>query len=214
MKRLIALILITFIMTLTLIGCSDAVYSRGQTHLSFEYAQDVNAKVEANKFLFNKNDVTLDLFYCFYCLDNHNLDQVKDGNECIIKNEYENLHFQSNYAIYLSNNKELIFEKDEQDNLVDQKNKVNATLYRYFTFEEAFATDYGFTSSGLKINYNHSEKITIPEEFFDSSNNYVYIHVVWFWYDVLNETTSDLREKTTIEINYELLEENRVLLNN
>ena len=215
MKKTISLILVVLITALTLTGCSKPIYSSGYNSPGFEFKKEVNAKVEADRLLFDRNDVTLNFFYCFYCLDNSTIEQIKNKHENK-SNEWseQQFHYQANYAIYLSNNNQLIFEKDENDRFIDCKNKVNAQLLKYFTFEEAFANDYGYTSPKFKMNYNHSERLTIPEELLISSGDCVYIHIACFSYDVINDVVVHFGERRAIPIKYKLLGDNTVVLIN
>ena len=64
------------------------------------------------------------------------------------------------------------------------------------------------------MRYNHCEKLTIPEEFFVSSSECVYIHVVMLSLDELNQSVTSVFENTTVAINYKLLGEDKVILLN
>lgn len=218
MKRLIAFIIVVFIMTLSLTGCSRPVYVRGNRYQGFEFAQDLNLKVEANKLLFDINDVTLDFFYSLYSLDDHNLNQLKDIHWYASYGEHES-HLEAVYAIYISNNKELLLEEDESGALVDYQNGVNAKLIKFISFEEAFDTDYGYitlTNPFLKINYNHNEKLTIPAELFNSQSDYVYIHLISLVYNVsndkyYNEKLFYIPNISTLDIKYKLLRDKTIV---
>lgn len=169
-------------MTLTLTGCSGVVYSRG--YGSAIVKDELFIKAEANKRFFKKDDVTLDLFYSLYCLDDKTLEQVK--SEHYYSASDSSNQYERSYAVYISNGYYLEFEKDDAGHIIDHENKVNAILYKYITLEDSFETNYGYTSTRndlslfFKIHYNHSEKLTIPAELFDSSTNKIYIHIVSF----------------------------------
>jgi hypothetical protein len=157
----------------------------------------------------------------FYSLEHLTLEQAKAENEFIksefveARGEYIIHHFQYTYAVYLSKSEELIFEEDSSGNVVDYENEVNAQLIKYINYENSFSTNYGHKGSrelfylGF-INYNHSEKLTIPAELFDSSNDYVYIHVARFCKSVENDTMY-FAESTIVDIEYRLLGDNTVL---
>ena len=83
MKRVIALTLVILITIISLTGCSNPIYKRGEFNLGFRIYQYIYAKVEADRFIFDKNDVTLDFFYCFYRLDDQTLEQAKKDGENI-----------------------------------------------------------------------------------------------------------------------------------
>ena len=227
MKRVIALMLVVFFTIVSLTGCYTPIYKRGELNLNLGLYQQVNAKVEADRFIFNKNDVTLDFFFCFYRLDDQTLEQAKKDGENIyyetILPEFEKIlisHYRCTYAIYISNNKKLIFEMDENGALVDLEKGVNAQLLKFFDYEEAFSSNYGFTTSEnllLEMHYNHSEKLTIPENLLNTDNEYVYIHVVSLDYNVLDDRYYNSRvfhthNIYTLDIEYKLLGDNKVIL--
>ena len=228
MKRFIALTLVILIIIISLTGCSDRIYKRGVINLPWGRYQEINAKVEANKIIFDKNDVTLDFFYSFYCLEDLTLDQVKRYNDYIyyetILPDYEKVpirHIRCTYAIYISNNKELIFEKEENGALVDWENAVNAQLLKFFDYEDAFSSNYGFKFPEIfqELTYNHSEKLTIPEYLFNTNNEYVYIHILSIDYNVLedryyNSGVFHIDNIYTLDIEYKLIGDNKVILFN
>lgn len=203
--RRIALVILLFAMIMSSTACKKALYVSGNTGTGFRVDR-LQAMVKTNKIICDISDVSFDFSYGFYWLKNTSLEQEKDlaFNKCF------------HYAIYLSSNEELIFEEDENENIVDYENGVNAMLYKYFTYEEAFETNYGFYLEGIinTMRYNHCEKLTIPEEFFVSSSECVYIHVVMLSLDELNQSVARVFENTTVAINYKLLGEDKVILLN
>ena len=211
MKRLIALVLALLMLTLSLTGCSFGKYIRGDKryHISWPVIQRIYAKVEADHIIFDKNDVTLDFYYGLYKLfEISTLEQTKEHYHYIpSKEEVEKgvRHTESNFAIYISNNSELIYEKDENGCLLDPKDKVNAKLWKYISFEEAFNTNYGYSSAALDLTYNHSEKITIPADLFTSDNNLVYIHIISLLYTPEEKTYSTTNDCKCITIKYILI---------
>lgn len=215
MKRIIALILTTIIWILTLTGCFNKVYSIGDE--TFLAQKDFFAKVESDTLLFDKDNVILNFYYSLYQLDNTTIDKVREDHYYIPSEGYGNpFHQEDTYAIYLSNNEMLAFETD-QGYIIDHKNKVNAQLYKYITFEEAFKTNYGYTSTRKalqlvnSINYNHCEKLVIPAELFDEANSSVYIHIVRLQHYVYENRLVE-REMITLKIKYKFLNNNMVKL--
>ena len=183
MKKIIALILVLLLLTLSLTSCFSGKYLRGDTmyNLNWLDGQSIYAKLEADHFVFDRNDVTFDFSYGLYELGNMTLEQAKKGY-CSVpsKEEIENgaLYSESDFAIYINNSEELVFETEDDGSLIDAKNKVNAKLWKYISYDDAFSTNYGYTSVRLEVIYNHCEKITIPAEFFTPENDQVYIHIV------------------------------------
>lgn len=206
MKKIILLTLV-MIMLFTATGCQKTLFKSGDTANGF-HQNSMNALVETNKIISNKNDVTLDFSYGFYKLDEISIEQAK------ARRDYwdNDLHYQRNYAIYISNNEKLEFDKDENGNLIDPKNNVNAILYKFFTYEEAFEKNYGFDFEFFKIKYCHSEKITIPEELFISSSEYVYIHIVIMTYELTNDKFTWAQSQPIIPIKYKLIGNDIVVL--
>ena len=207
-KKSVGVLLILIILLYTLIGCSDAIYSKGDSYLGFPLASTINAKVETNKLIFNKNNVVIDFFYGLYCLDKQDIWQAKDNHDYVPSVWDENaFHSQSEFAIYISNEPLLTFNLCNSGSFADYNN-VDARLYKYISFEEAFSINYGYTTSGesaaaKKIIYNYSEKLTIPSEFFISSNDYVYIHIIHLLHDIDNDTFNTLSYDTkTLRIKY------------
>lgn len=219
-KKSVGVLLILLIVLSTFTGCMILGYSNGNSNLGFPERDDLNAKVKANNCLFEKDGVTLDLFYCFYCLDEETIEQSKANHHYIpSESEKDTFHSESAYAIYISKNNLLVFERDENEGLIDYENKVNARLWKFISFEEAFNTNYGYTTDqndsalNKRINYNHNEKLTIPTEFFDSSSGCVYIHIVSFLHDVNADSYFTTSEMSTIRIKYKLLGDTVVLIN-
>ena len=209
--RRIALVILLFAMIMSSTACKKALYVSGDTGTGFRVDR-LQAMVKTNKIICDISDVSFDFSYGFYWLRRSTVEKIKREYDRI----FEDSHYQDNYAIYLSNSEDILFEEDENEKIVDYKNGVNATLYKHFTFEEAYATNYGFDLEGIinEIRYYHCEKLTIPEEFFVSSSEYVYIHVVVLNYDVGNDVVSSFIKSITIPIKYKLLGEDKVILLN
>ena len=209
MKKLIALVLVITTLVLTLTGCfwreddTSEEYCWGDEGLGFPEYQDLNAKVTSDRLEFDINDVTLDFYYCFYCLDDETIEEVKS--------DYHYGSSEVTYAIYLSNTSYLLFE-EENNHIIDYENNVNAQLIKYIDHEELFDTNYGYTVHGINvIEYNYVEKLTIPAEYFDPSYDIVFIHVIRFSHDIENDTLYRQSESTRIMIEFCLLDDNTVV---
>jgi hypothetical protein len=214
MKRIVALTLSILMLIVYLSSCfgrttaKEDAYIWGDRALGFPKRQHLNALLKSDKNEFDINDVTLDFYYCFYCLDEQTMEEAQ------ILHHYETSegYWESNFAIYLNNGDGLDFEMGDKYCIIDCENKVNAELYKYITFTEAFKTNYGYTTNDFTsvINYTHSERITIPSEYFDSSNESICIYVVQFSNYVENDMLF-VESKTSIEIRYELQDNNKVV---
>ena len=215
MKKLIALMLALLMLGLSLTSCirentkdEPVLYTWGNEGRGWPRYQDLNALLTSETKEFDLYDVTLDFYYCFYCLDDKTIEEARDHFNYETKKGY----YQIEFAVYLSNNGRLDFETGDDYRVLDFENKVNAKLYKYITYEEAFTRNYGYTTYGIStINYNHSEKLTIPAEFFNPSNAKMYIYVVMFANYIDNEILL-LEGQTCIDIKFELLDNNRVVL--
>lgn len=207
MKKLIALVVV-FVFVLSLTGCSNVKYVWGDSYLNFEFGKDINAKLSSDTLIFSKDEITMDFLYSLYSVNNITLEQAKGcGRRTPSQNDKYQSNLESVYAIYLSNNENLIFEEDNDGALIDYENGVNAQLLKFIDYEEAFSTNYGYTSHQLTITYNHSEKITIPAEFFNSINGVVYIHIISFVHDIdnnkyYNDNVFEFTNISTVKMKY------------
>ena len=185
-------ILILILLFSTLVGCvndKNMIYMGGAFLEPFERgkASITCAKIESNKTTFDIDSVTLDFYYALYPhKKGESLAELKSKYSHTDSENNNFYHIESDYAIYISNSEDLIFEKNDDNTLVDYKNKVNGIMWKFISFEEAFGSDYGYTTTTEKIyflefervNYPRKETITIPKELFNSSNEYIYIHVI------------------------------------
>ena len=203
-KRSVGVLLILLIVLSTLTGCfngSGRKYFSGDSYIAGEFSHNIYSKVESDKNVFNKNNVTLDFYYCLYSLDgNLTLESQKKYNSYT----EDGYNIENNFAVYISDIEEIVFEQDDK-NIIDYENRVNAKLWRFISFEEAFSTDYGYTTDGMKINYHHWETITIPSELFTQSSGSIFIHIVCIRHDVKNNTFRLGDYRTNIEIKYRLV---------
>ena len=210
----VLLILLTLLSTAT--GCYlNEEYRRGDNVLAGEFMQNFYAKVESDTVVINKENASFDFSYALYSrLNNQSLEECRKSFcfESAGQKEGEIIYTESDFAIYISENEKLELEEDKTGKLVDYKNKVNATLWKFINAEEAFGTDHGFTISRkpnsflTQINYAKKEKMTIPTEFFSSPNGYVYIHIVRLIHNVGNDEYFLYKYGLyTLEIKYQLI---------
>jgi hypothetical protein len=185
-------LLILLMLLSTLTGCvydDNVTYVSGAYYEPYEWGKgDIPcAKIESDKTRFDIDSVTLDFYYALYSRKHgESLDELKRNYSYVPSGNDNACYTESEYAIYINNNEELIFEKNENGTLADYKQKVNGIMWKFISFEEAFGTDYGYTTTvdensffkSEKVNYSQKETITIPKELFNSSSGYIYIHVV------------------------------------
>ena len=166
MHKFISLLTAIILIILAEIGVLDTSYKEGYIgELPYKM---IYTKIEADKLYLKKDDVTFDM-----SVGTYNLDGLYDFSR-IIPETYK-------IAVYVSNSiaePSYSFDKDKYpENIEDVE---GAKLIRIITYDEAFSEDFGYTTNGSIITYNHKEKITIPQEFINSDNGMVYIHIVKF----------------------------------
>lgn len=218
--RVVSLLLVFILISLFLAGCSPRelfIYvKKGQSPGVFTSL--VQAKIEADGYVFDKNKVDLDFFYGLYCLDNSSLEECKDShNYTPPQNEIDKgySYYEFVYAIYISKNDELVLERKEADYVTDYKNKVNAQLYKFISYEEAFNTNYGWHGEvDFSRVYNYSEKLHIPANLFDSSSGHIYIYLIWMnYYPDKEEYRLPYSQRIySIDISYSMIGDNIVVL--
>ena len=213
-------ILILIFLFSTLVGCvndKNMIYCLGAYYEPDEWRKpDIPcAKIESDKTTFDIDSVTLDFYYALYSRKKgESLEELKSKYSYTISENNNFYHAEAEYAIYISNSEDLIFEKNDDNTLVDYKNKVNGIMWKFISFEEAFGSDYGYTTTMEKIyflefervNYPRKETITIPKELFNSSNEYIYIHVITLHHNIENDQYSrDSLYCYTFGVKYEIL---------
>ena len=210
MKKVIALILVLSLFALSLAGCSFKMYTNGAIYknLNSNVDHSIYAKVEAHSFMFDINDVEFDFYYSLYSLDNNlSLEQVRKyhfGTITLPEIQEDELDWEYVYGIFLSNNEDIVFEDDNVGVSTNNEYGVNAKLIKFIDFEESFNTNYGYSSSGLKLIYNHKEKLSVPAELLAPSSNCLYVHIVRFVYMPENDAFVNSYYKYTLSIKYTL----------
>ena len=212
MKKIIAFVLSLLMINLSLVSCfkrdreEPEEYSWGDDNITFSFPKTVNALIKSDTNEFDINDVTFDFYYGLYRLDDQTMEEAKKRYSYHDKRLQ---HSESCFAIYFSKTGMNIFEMGDDYRILDFEN-VDGQLYKFITCEEAFETDYGFTTYGYTkvINYNHCEKLTIPAEFFVTPNNRIIIYIFRFYHDLDKDAYYLERylagESTDIELKYKL----------
>ena len=197
-KKSVGVILILLTLLSTLTGCLDIGYASGDYSIGFEFAKMLNAKVRSEKSAFSNDDVTLDLYIGVYD-KNETYHLVDDLPETYV------------LTIYVSNFNVMPFTFHEDVYIRDFTDVDNAVFIREISYKEAFSEEYGYTVSMGKIQYNHSERITIPKELFSPEYDAVYIHIVELYCykdeDLVEENDKKVRlmSSTSITIYYYLI---------
>ena len=174
MKKSVGVILILLTLLYTLTGCYLFEYSKGSGLGIGLITNDLYAKVKSDKRFFDKENVTLDFYIGLYYAQG----TIESQKEQYAFETANGNNVERHFAIYLSDSEEIIFEKDGNEYALDIENKVNARLWKYISYEDAFSTDYGYTHESMIMDYHHKEKITIPQDMFDLSSGSVFVHIV------------------------------------
>ena len=102
---------------------------------------------------------------------------------------------------------------------IDDYRNIDGWYYiKEISEEEASAEKYGYTSDRIRrkkgmnysINYNGSEKITIPKDVFDTKNNSFEIRLVGYIIDSDNNILRTARYDGYIDLNYEFLSKDEI----
>lgn len=195
MKKTVALILVVFTITLSLSGCSNESYEIGDISLGFEFSQSLNAKVRCPKRYYEKNDVVFDIYICTYDYESRAIYS-------------EDMYDAYNLLIYVSNSESMPFSVKDYTHMKNLDDVEGAVLVRRISYEEAFYTDFGYTTEGLRINYDHKEKIAIPKELITYGNDTIYIHLIELFChesDGGDGLLVHMGSKTNIRLKYRLL---------
>lgn len=154
---------------------------------------------------FTKDNVTFEISYGLHDIG-YNKENGTDPKCGYQKTGYETVFFglyicDADYSLDVVNDMEIS----------DYKMIDNHYFVKEISEEEAFSDEYGFTMSYWKgITYNHSEKITIPTEFFVEETGSFAIKVIAF-----NEPLTEGADYYTsmarhIEFDYEIVDENTI----
>ena len=165
MHKFISLFTAIVLIILTEIGVLNTSYREGYIgELPYD---SIYTKIEADKLYLKKDDVTFDM-----SVGTYDLDGLYDFSR-IIPETYK-------IAVYVSNSIADPFYSFDKDKYPENIEDVEgAKLIRVITYDEAFSENFGYTTKNYNIiTYNHKEKITIPQEFINSDNGMVYIHII------------------------------------
>ena len=214
MKRLVAFILIISLTCISLIGCS---YEEIEPRVYIYGFTSMTTGLSYEKLVFDTSDVTLELkLGLFYREEGKTLDELKNQYLSYVKDSISIEVLDSIFVIYASKDKFVQWSVHQSERL--HSNTDNAVILKIFTLDEVFENDFSYTSTGEygkygRITYNNSTKVTVPEEFFDTAQETIYISVYRFdclegdgrYFERTNintrvKVTYQLQDKTTMEI--------------
>ena len=142
---------------------------------TFSYSSLVGTSLSMGAYsdtnIFMKDEVILHLNYGFFDK------KYYDRYETDPKGPYlHNANDEIIIAMYLSDNSETRVMSGQD--ILDYKNVENSKLLKEIPIEQAFSGEYSYNKAkGDRINYNHSEEITIPETYFDKQEGEVVINI-------------------------------------
>lgn len=203
-RRVFRVLLILLMVSLFTTGCGQK--SKYETGFDYTLTPDqIMFGARSDTDTFSKDDVTFDLYYGVHDIgytEKYNTDP-KSGYR---KEGYETIFFglyicDADYCLDVVNDREIS----------DYKMIDNHYFVKEISEEEAFSDEYGFTMGYWKgITYNHSEKITIPSEFFVNETGSFVVKLIAFHEPATegdNYYTSTARH---IEFDYQAVDENRI----
>ncbi len=203
-RSICRVLLILTIFTLFVTGCEQ----KSEFEKGFNYTLTPNeimfgAKSDTNTF--SKNDVTFDLYYGVHDIGSdkkYNTDPKsgyqKEGNETIFFGLYI---CDADYSLDVVNGTEISNYK-----MID-----GHYFVRKISEEEAFSDEYGFTMSYRKgIVYNHSEKITVPSEFFADETGSFVVKLIAFHEPMTEGDNYYISTVRYIAFDYQAINENTI----
>ena len=206
-KYILVLTAIILCLIFSLTGCGKKTYQAGTFFSIYSgFAPMIGIKADTDKF--TMDNVTFD-FYCgLYDINNNESLKSQHG----LGAGYLNLVF----VIYARRAESANFLSAED---IDDYRNIDGWYYiKEISEEEASAEKYGYTSSRIRrkkgmnysINYNGSEKITIPKDVFDTKNNSFEIRLVGYIIDNDNNILRTARYDGYIDLNYEFLSNDEI----
>ncbi len=203
MKRIVLLFLNLFII-ISFVGCSgNAELEKG---FGYTFTPDkIMFGARSDTDIFSKDNVAFDIYYGVHDIgydEKYGTDPKgvyrKEGDETIF------------FGLYICDTEHSLDVVNDME-IVDYKMIDDHYFVKEISEKEAFSEEYGFTMSYWKgITYNHSEKITVPTEFFAEKTGSFAIKLIAFHMPMNegdNYYTSAARH---IEFDYEVIDGNTV----
>lgn len=197
-------LLILLIVTLSITSCGQkSGFEKG-----FDYTftpSDIMFGAKSDTDTFPKNDVTFDLYYGVHDIghdEKYNTDPKigyqKEGDETVF------------FGLYICEKKHSLDVMNDME-ISDYKMIEDHYFVKEISEEEAFSEEYGLNMSYWKgIIYNHSEKITIPTEFFEEETGSFAIKLIAF-HEPRNEGDNYYTSKAYhIEFDYQVVDKNTI----
>ena len=189
-------LLILLIVVLTATGCQNAKLKKGfDNQLPLIR---IGVKSETNTF--SIDNVTFDLYYGFYDVNESIDDEKRRYGELV----YQKMFF----AIYIHDS----YAKVHRAYNADYKSIEEYYFVKEISEEEAFSKEYGYIDGGRwkGTEYNHKEMFTIPKEFFKENAGRVEIEVLCFYQISDTEKPFVTSKNRHMKLSYKKLNENTV----
>lgn len=199
--RVLLILLMVFLFTTS---CEQ----KYQFEKGFDYTWSPNEIMfgaKSNTDTFSKNDVTFDLYYGVHNIG-YDEKYSTDPKSGYLKEGYETIFFglyicDVDYSLDIVNDIEIS----------DYKMIDNHYFVKEISEEEAFSDKYGFTMSCWKgIIFNHSEKITIPTDFFTNETGSFVVKLIAFHEPITEGDNYYTSTAFHIEFDYKVIDENTI----
>ena len=203
-RRVFRVLLILLTVSLFTAGCGQkSAFEKG-----FDYTFTPNSimfGVKSDTDTFSKNDVTFNLYYGVHDIgytEKYNI----DPKSLYQKEGYETIFF----GLYICE-ADYSFDVVNDMEISDYKMIDNHYFVKEISEEEAFSDEYGFIMGYWKgITYNHSEKITIPSEFFVNETGSFVVKLIAFHKPVTEGDNYYTSTARYIEFDYQVLDDNAI----
>lgn len=203
-RRVFRTLLILLMVSLFTTGCGQ----KSEFEKGFDYTFTPDSMmfgIKSDTDTFSKNDVTFDLYYGV-----HDIGYAEkyhtDPKSSYQKEGYETIFFglyicKAEYSLDVVNDMEIS----------DYKMIDNHYFVKKISEEKAFSEEYGFTMSYWKgITYNHSEKITIPTEFFANETGSFVVKLIAFHEPMTEGGNYYTSAARYIEFDYQVIDDNTI----
>lgn len=205
-RRIFRIFCILLPVSLFLTGCGQ----KSEFEKGFGYTLTPNSimlGVRSDTDTFPWNDVSFQLYYGVHDIGyetKHNSDPKKgyqkEGDETVF------------FGLYICETEHRLDIANDTE-ISDYKMIGNYNFVKKIPEEEAFSEEYGFTMSYRKgITYNHSEKITVPAEFFTTETGSFVIKLIAFREPTMKGGKYEVSTAGDLEITYRVVDENTIKL--
>ena len=180
-------------------------YQIGDFNYSFSHWKgSMRSGIKAQTNIFDKGDVTLDLYYGFY----------ENGQDDFLGSYVQESSDKIVVALYVCDKKDML-SFDNYCEYKDYENIENHYFMKRISHEEIISGSYGYENRYmLGIVYDHKEILTIPEEFFNKDSGTLVIEFRSFIEPREEGGNYYSTNGTYIELDYEITNIGKVRIKN